>query len=191
MNEQRPINVVIAGRACVGKTSLLKRYREGSFDEIYSTTIGLCIETQEIQNGEERFKVNYWDTGGDYLFPCRLPVFIRKCDAVIVVNAADNCCSLSQIDEWKCVLQENIKDPQTVLVFVVTKCDVKRLTDSQLTKLATIGGFNLWFQTSAKSGENVNLVFEETIDAVIANRKKQQIDMGEQKRRKFECCCLL
>ena len=69
---------------------ILHMFVQGSFDEIYSTTIGLCIETQEIQNGEERFKVNYWDTGGDYLFPCRLPVFIRKCDAVIVGKNLQN-----------------------------------------------------------------------------------------------------
>ena len=107
---------------------------------------------------------------------------------LVLVFATDSLHSFSEIDDWKSKVMKSGTNEDTVLVLVANKCDVQRMTENDMEQLATFGGYDLCFQTSAKTGENFNRMFEETIDLVIerfgGNLQKRDIDLNREKQPK-------
>jgi GTPase SAR1 family protein len=54
----------LMGASGVGKTSLVKRFIEGKFDETYRTTIGVHIDKKRVICDEEHVELTIWDLEG-------------------------------------------------------------------------------------------------------------------------------
>ena len=60
--------ILIAGNASVGKTSLLRRYVDGVFDDSSIMTIGVDFFTKEINFDNAHCLLQLWDLGGQERF---------------------------------------------------------------------------------------------------------------------------
>ena len=56
--------LVLAGEAGVGKTSLLRRYCDDTFQEQYQSTIGVDFKVKTLRLEEKQLKLQIWDTAG-------------------------------------------------------------------------------------------------------------------------------
>ncbi len=56
--------ICLLGASGVGKTSLVKRFVEGKFDETYRTTIGVHIVSKSVTCDEEQVKLTIWALEG-------------------------------------------------------------------------------------------------------------------------------
>jgi small GTP-binding protein len=56
--------ICLMGASGVGKTSLVKRFIEGKFDETYRTTIGVHINKKCVICGVEQVELEIWDLEG-------------------------------------------------------------------------------------------------------------------------------
>jgi small GTP-binding protein len=56
--------ICLMGASAVGKTSLVKRFVEGKFDESYRTTIGVHIDKKSVICDEEQVELTIWDLEG-------------------------------------------------------------------------------------------------------------------------------
>ena len=54
------LQVVLLGDCRVGKTSLLKRFCEDKFKEIYTPTIGIDFNTKVVRVKEKFIKIQIW-----------------------------------------------------------------------------------------------------------------------------------
>mmetsp|Transcript_8793 Transcript_8793/g.17724 ORF Transcript_8793/g.17724 Transcript_8793/m.17724 type:complete len:268 (+) Transcript_8793:36-839(+) len=99
--EQKPplVKVALVGDSGVGKTSLMVRYVEGTFDETQLPTQGVNFmeNTVSVQGHEITFSV--WDIGGSH-FESMLPLVCN--DAAVVLLMFDLCRreSLDSIRKW-------------------------------------------------------------------------------------------
>ena len=93
------VKVALVGDSGVGKTSLMMRYVEGTFDETQLPTQGVNFmeRTVSVQGHELTFSV--WDIGGSH-FESMLPLVCN--DAAVVLLMFDLCRreSLDSIRKW-------------------------------------------------------------------------------------------
>ncbi len=79
------LKVVVLGDKGVGKTSLVNRFIEGTFQISYQSTIGAFFQTKKVtvSNGVS-FKMQLWDTAGQERFRAMAPMYYRNSSAAIV-----------------------------------------------------------------------------------------------------------
>ncbi|KAI0141797.1 P-loop containing nucleoside triphosphate hydrolase protein [Xylariaceae sp. FL1272] len=100
----RPAEVVIkvgmVGDAQIGKTSLMVKYVEGSWDEDYIQTLGVNFmeKTISIRNTEITFSI--WDLGGQREFVNMLPLVCNDAVAILFMFDLTRKSTLNSIKEW-------------------------------------------------------------------------------------------
>ena len=79
--------VVILGDSGVGKTTIIKRFVEGSFQSKSVMTMGASFLEKEIfiPGTENAVKMQVWDTAGQERFKTLNRIYYRDCAAAIVV----------------------------------------------------------------------------------------------------------
>ncbi|KZZ93544.1 Small GTPase superfamily [Ascosphaera apis ARSEF 7405] len=94
------IKVGMVGDAQIGKTSLMVKYVEGSWDEDYIQTLGVNFmeKTISIRNTEITFSI--WDLGGQREFVNMLPLVCNDAVALLFMFDLTRKSTLNSIKEW-------------------------------------------------------------------------------------------
>lgn len=90
----------MVGDAQIGKTSLMVKYVEGSWDEDYIQTLGVNFmeKTISIRNTEITFSI--WDLGGQREFVNMLPLVCNDAVAILFMFDLTRKSTLNSIKEW-------------------------------------------------------------------------------------------
>ncbi|CAG8552718.1 1629_t:CDS:2 [Funneliformis mosseae] len=94
------VKVGMVGDSQIGKTSLMVKYVEGSFDEDYIQTLGVNFmeKTISIKNTEITFSI--WDLGGQREFVNMLPLVCNDAVAILFMFDLSRKSTLNSIKEW-------------------------------------------------------------------------------------------
>ncbi|KAJ9637814.1 Ras GTPase tem1 [Coniosporium apollinis] len=94
------IKVGMVGDAQIGKTSLMVKYVEGSWDEDYIQTLGVNFmeKTISIRNTEITFSI--WDLGGQREFVNMLPLVCNDAVAILFMFDLTRKSTLNSVKEW-------------------------------------------------------------------------------------------
>ena len=68
------LKFIVLGDACAGKTSFVTYLRDGVFNNLYSSTIGVDFIKLNFERNEKTYKVFLWDTAGQEKFDFLLPI---------------------------------------------------------------------------------------------------------------------
>jgi small GTP-binding protein len=159
--------VVVIGDPAVGKTSLIKRYVQDVFDDRYLNTIGAKVMKKELgvnrpDTGEiVDLKLILWDIAGQETFNTVKKAYYRGASGAIVVCDVTRKDSMENLHRWI----ENLFDVSDVIpmVIIMNKIDLdeeaKFREDDVAGEYAPYGA--TVYKTSAKTGENVEMVFHE------------------------------
>jgi len=98
--ERMQVKVGLIGDAQIGKTSLMVRYCDGSFDEDYIQTLGVNFleKTIAIRNTELTFSI--WDLGGQREFINMLPIVCNEATAIIFMFDLTRKATLNSVRNW-------------------------------------------------------------------------------------------
>lgn len=167
--------ICIFGNGGVGKTSLLQRYLTGEFTLNLKVTIGVDIASKSLKLEDSKVILQIWDFGGEERFKIFMPTYIRGASGGIFMFDLTRPHTLQDIDEWLSIFrQEHSRNIKAPIILVGGKAD---LADSKLIseKLAKeyVKSFNLfhYFESSAKTGENVEIIFETLLNAIMERTK--------------------
>jgi small GTP-binding protein len=155
--------VCLLGDFSVGKTSLIRRFVEGRFDERYLSTIGVKVDRKTMTlltpQGEIALKMMVWDLAGG---PDAGPVvhsYYRGASGAIIA------CDLTRPETLAstCAYAERFlaANPSAKVIIAANKVDLtaeRRLTDEELAAVA-IDTHAPLFLTSAKTGQSVEEMF--------------------------------
>ena len=153
--------ILIAGNASVGKTSLLRRYVDGMFDESSIMTVGVDFYTKKITFDNSQCNLQLWDLGGQERFRHLLDNFVMGARGALLLFDLTRMPIIRDILEWVNIAR--LHDINLPIILVGAKLDLDDLIavddDSAINLKNT---FNMidYIKTSAKTGYNVEKVFE-------------------------------
>lgn len=157
--------IIVCGDYMVGKTSLIRRFVEGKFQDDYLSTLGVDITKKTIDLASET-TVNFiiWDIAGQSNMLQMAPQrkrFYNGANAALLVFDKTRHSTLESTAKWLKDIKDSVPD-NIPIVLVGNKSDLVEkyeVTIQQaLTKASDLGDFHL-IETSAKTGENVEDAF--------------------------------
>ncbi|RDE15874.1 MAG: hypothetical protein C4K49_05355 [Candidatus Thorarchaeota archaeon] len=174
--------IVLLGEAAVGKTSLLRRYTENSFDEEYKQTLGTTFSTKDVtvsdSSGQARqVRLVIWDMGGQQTYRELRRQYMKGASGAIIVYDVTRPGTFMAMNTWFESFREVATSAPVIICANKVDLEGKRL-------VPVAPGYMLrdWFQaeyfeTSAKTGSSVNDVFthmaEIVLNKAIAERTPQ------------------
>ncbi|XP_048356250.1 ras-related protein Rab-39B-like [Sphaerodactylus townsendi] len=155
--------IIMLGDSTVGKSSLLKRYAEGVFQESMSQTVGVdfYVHFLEIKPGLH-IKLQFWDTAGQERFRSVTRSYYRNSAGAVLMFDLTNRASFESIKKWHQEVMETVKPYHVVFVLVGHKSDLKdecKVEQKEAEKLASSLGAK-YIETSAKTSQNVEEAFQ-------------------------------
>jgi Ras-related protein Rab-1A len=77
--------VVLVGNSCVGKSSIVIRYADNDFSDVFLATIGVDFRFKSFMLNGESVKLQIWDTAGQEKFRTITSSYYRGAHALMIV----------------------------------------------------------------------------------------------------------
>ena len=168
------IKIILLGDSYVGKTSLLLKYTDDYFSETSTATIGVEFKEKIITFNNRNIRLQIWDTSGQERYRSIAQNFYRGSDGILLVFDVTNKESFENIKFW-------LNDPQVDAkkILIGNKIDLEEHRVISKEKMEKLGEkYNLnSFETSAKTGENVDTIFTEITKLIIENKSDEVLDL--------------
>ena len=164
--------VVIVGDGGVGKSTMVQRLTTGQFIP-QKITIGTDLAVEEIQINERiTVRLQIWDFAGERRFRLFLPNYSRGATGCILCYDITRRSSFDNLIEWYDIVSNNADDPVIILVGEkLDLADVRRSVDyQQAEEFKEKYNLAYFFETSSKSGENNNTIFETLTRSILEKR---------------------
>ena len=192
--------VVLVGSAHTGKTSLVNRFVYGEFSpHTMPSTQPAFFQKKMTYNGHV-YTLEIWDTAGQEQYHALSPLYYRDADVGIVVFDLTDMSSFAKSKQWVSELRQARGD--SISIFLAgNKSDLQSI---RTVKLDSIQQFASQiqaesFETSAKTGENVNLLFSSLVKTLstrsqptqspsVKNRRRGSVKFTSQSEEKKDCC---
>ena len=162
------------GSTGVGKSTLAHQYVKGDFT-LHHETIGAAYLTKSLKLDENKtLEFQIWDTAGQERFNSITPMYYRGAQAAIVTYDITYAESLNRAKYWieKLIKEEwENKNNIMVIALVGNKCDLesrRAIKTREVEKYAKENGI-IFKEVSAKSGENVNSLFDSIANSIPKN----------------------
>ncbi|MHA2131602.1 MAG: Rab family GTPase, partial [Promethearchaeota archaeon] len=137
-------------------------------------TIGLDIGVKDLKIEGNTIVLQIWDFGGEERFRFLLPSYARGAAGGIFMFDVTRRPSLRNLDEWLDVFRNEQKEDIKVPLFMVGgKSDLlnrRIITEEEARELAKDYKFSNYFECSAKTGNNVDRVFDALAREIMVNR---------------------
>lgn len=158
--------ICLLGDFSVGKTSLIRRFVDERFDESYLSTIGVHMSRKRLERMDYCIDLFIWDlVGGEDFQQIGKNYLLGAAGALVV-------CDLTRLETLPKLAyyaeQMRSVNETAVLIFIGNKVD---LTDDTVIseedlRQALDGLADMFFLTSAKTGENVDEAFNQLATAI-------------------------
>ncbi|WBW72703.1 GTPase Ypt5 [Schizosaccharomyces osmophilus] len=154
--------LVLLGDSAVGKSSLVLRFVKDQFDDYRESTIGAAFLTQTVPiDDSTSVKLEIWDTAGQERYKSLAPMYYRNANCAIVVYDITQASSLEKAKSWIKELQRQA--PEGIIIALAgNKLDLaqeRRAVEKSDAEAYAAEANLLFFETSAKTAENVNELF--------------------------------
>ncbi|MHA1696101.1 MAG: Rab family GTPase [Candidatus Helarchaeota archaeon] len=165
--KRKIFKIVIIGEAAVGKTSLVKKFCEGSFLEGYKTTIGSDFYVKNFSIGDTNISLSLWDLAGEHRFKSVLPTFCKGSNGAVICFDLTRRKTYIRLTEWIEFLWEITGLIPSVLVGnKADLADLRVVETDEAKEYAKQCGMD-YFESSAKSGEGVEDIFKALAKKII------------------------
>ena len=178
MNFNYLLKYVIVGDASVGKSNLLLRYTHGEFREEYQLTIGVEFGSNNLVINNSIYRIQIWDTAGQENFRSITRSYYKNSACALIVYDITRRESFVSLSDWieDC---KNSSPKTVVMVLVGNKCDLaqnREVNEEEGREFAEKHGM-LFFETSAKTGQNVEEVFKQSATLIAKKIKENYYDL--------------
>jgi small GTP-binding protein len=152
--------VVLVGAAHTGKTAIINRFVYGDFTPHTRPNTQPALFRKKMYHVGQALTLEIWDTAGQEQYHALSPMFYRDADAGIVVCDVTDVSSFEKCRQWVNELRQ-ARGEQIVIAVAGNKSDLasqRKVTLEQISSFAS-GFASTSFETSAKTGENIELLF--------------------------------
>lgn len=198
------ISMVVIGDTGVGKSCLLLQFVDRRFSAVHDLTIGVDFGSRIIDLGQERVKLQIWDTAGQESFRSIARSYYRDAAGALLVFDVTRRESFNHLARW---LQETrqFANPNISITLVGNKADMAIRRAVQAPEAEAFAAENglMYIEASAKTGDGVDEAFIKTAESVWAKllsgglARRNTLDAGDrlklvsgaaQTSQKKKCC---
>lgn len=164
----------IFGDGGVGKTTLIRRFAKGVFEENILMTIGADFSVKNVDLGGRTVTLRIWDFAGEDRFRVLLPAFAKGADGGIFMYDTTRYSSLGQIKDWLSIFEyfgsENKSKIPIIMVGGKIDLEDKRsISPEEALELSNTYELKGNYECSSKTGDNVEQIFEFIAKRMIEN----------------------
>lgn len=198
-NYDHLFKVLLIGDAGVGKSSMLLRFTDDSFDENLGSTIGVDFKVKVVTAGEKKVKLTLWDTAGQERFRTLTSSYYRGGQGVILVYDVTRPETFENLHQWLEEIETYTpgRGSEIVKLLVGNKIDRKRAVSRESAESWARQKGMLFLETSAKDNLGVDAAFEEVVQKIIDNPvllasttpgQKKRLDLNTNAPPPSSCC---
>jgi len=167
------LKVMMLGDDSLGKTLLTLRYISGFFLEDHKLTIGVDFYSKTINFRGKKVKLHLWDFGGEERFRFILSQYCKGANGAIFVYDITNGITLEHLPDWTQIIREHAGDIPIMLVGENLDLEEFRTVPREEGILAA-KKYNLstFVELSSRTGQNVEIAFENFIEILIERYEK-------------------
>ncbi|EAL62514.1 Rab GTPase [Dictyostelium discoideum AX4] len=168
MEEDKQYKVLLIGDSDVGKTSIVKRFSDDTFDEDLLCTIGVEFKMKEVKVDGKKVDLCIWDTAGQEKFRALISSYYRGAHGIILTYDVTKRESFDNLNYWLNEVENFANRSNLVKLLVGNKIDkenreVTREEGAEFAKKKAM----LFIECSAKSKIGIQQAFEELAQKII------------------------
>jgi small GTP-binding protein len=150
--------ICMLGSFAVGKTSLVRRFVESIYSDVYQTTVGVKIDKKNMKVGEKEISLVLWDIYGEDDYQKMRWTYLRGASGYLLVADGTRKTTLEKAVSLEQKVREEVGAIPFVLV--INKSDLIRdwELDPALESQLAANGWGI-LRSSAKTGEGVEESF--------------------------------
>ena len=169
--------VLLLGDSGVGKSSLILRYTDETFNSKLVNSIGVDFKMKKKVVDGKIVKVQIWDTAGHERFRSITYSYYRGVNSIIIVFDITDKKSFSNVNDWLKQI-EKYANKNVFKVLVGNKSDLADMRKIEYDEAKLYGEeHNMpYFETSAKEGLNIHELFDSSINSFLKNNKTYEGD---------------
>src|ERR1700757_1518520 len=150
--------ICMLGSFAVGKTSLVRRFVESIYSDVYQTTVGVKVDKKNVKLGEKEVSLVLWDIYGEDDYQKMRWTYLRGASGFLLVADGTRRATL----EKAVSLEQGAREEAGAIPFVlvINKSDLLRdwELDPALESQLAAQEWSI-LRTSAKTGEGVEEAF--------------------------------
>ena len=195
------LKIIIVGDMSTGKTSIIRRYIDGVFENTNKATIAPNFSSKIIKTNDVIYRLQFWDIPGQDRNPTLNGLFCHDAQGVIFCCDITNKKSRDNLKKWYESVK-NFKDIEnTPKILLENKCDLikEEINDNEdinsLKKVSDELQCINFFRTSALNGYNINESIDFLINDIINSLDSKDIQVYQsfmvktaKKEDKTKCC---
>jgi small GTP-binding protein len=172
IEQKLAFKICIFGDGGVGKTTLIRRFSTGVFEEGIRMTIGADFSVKNIELDGRKITLRIWDFAGEDRFRVLLPAFAKGADGGIFMYDTTRFSSLGQIRDWLSIFEYFISEDKVKIPIIMVggKIDLEEkrsVPSEEAEELSRTFDLKGYFECSSKTGDKVEDVFEYIAKKII------------------------
>ena len=164
--------IIVLGNMAVGKSCLALRATEGIFKENMRSTVPLSTNNFYVKINNTSINLQIWDTCGMEKYRALIKGYYVNTSLAIIVYSVTDKNSFEDVNVWYKLLKENISDCKIFLIANKVDSPERVITTEEGNKCREDFNFDLYMETSAKSGFNANELFINAANILYKENEK-------------------
>ena len=170
--------IVFLGDQSVGKTSIINRFIYDTFEDVYQATIGIDFLSKPVYVDDKTIRLQLWDTAGQERFKSLIPSYVKDSSVAVICYDITNSDTFNSVKTWV-ENARSMRGEEVILFIAGNKSDLadqRQVSEEEGENLASELGAT-FFETSAKSGENVKALFDDLAKKLIGSDTNEVDDI--------------
>jgi small GTP-binding protein len=166
--KERMVKVLMVGNSGTGKSCLLLRFCDDTFETSFFATIGIDFKVKRLRMNGHPLRVLVWDAAGQERFQTIVAAYYRGAHGVVFCYDVTDPDSFNNISYW--LRQAKLNAPEQARgVLVANKCDLtaQRLVSAEQGRALAEQVQIPYFEVSAKTGANVDAAFKCLVHDIV------------------------
>ena len=170
------VKVLVIGNGHVGKSTYVKRFCRGKYDENYKKTIGCDYSEKRnftLSNmNNKRIDFQVWDTAGQEEYRSLNHKYYSGAGCALLLFSTTDLNSFNELNKWKSKVLELCGNvPMAIVQTKIDASDNAAMTDIQIKSCVTDLNLQL-FQCSSEQDININDPFEYLAQKYLEQKRK-------------------
>ena len=176
MTEKYILKLLTIGDQFVGKSSIINRYIDDKFKEDIKPTLAIDYKTKMIQKGENLIKISIYDTAGEEKYRHLIKNYYNGSNGILLVFDITDKNSFDNLNFWLYELEKNCNLNNLYIFLVGNKTDLKKERKVSYDEAKNFADMKKipYIEISAKTGDNIDKLFNDFIKGTIINIIEQK-----------------